>query len=459
MNGPAPAAGAGEPTVLTFGCRLNAWESDVIRRHALAAGLTDAAIVNTCAVTAEATRQARQAVRRLHRDAPSRPLIVTGCAAQLDPAVFAAMPGVSHVLGNAEKLRPASWRALTGAHGHAADPSATGARTARTDVADIMTDTTVPMAPADDMAGDAAGAFDGRARAFLAIQHGCDHRCTFCIIPFARGQNRSLPMADIVRRARDLLARGFADVVLTGVDLTSWGHDLAGRPTLGNAVADLLERVPELNRLRLSSLDPGAIDEPLHRVFASEPRLLAHLHLSVQAGDDMVLKRMKRRHLRHHVLELVARLRAVRPEAGFGADLIAGFPTETAPMADNSLALVHEAGLAFLHVFPYSARPGTPAARMPQVAVAERRARAARLRRAGDQVLAAFHRQRLGRAAEVLVETANGDGGGDGRGGDGAIIRLGHARPDDVGRVVRARIIAMGDGRLLARRTGLAARS
>ena len=322
--------------IVTFGCRLNAYESEVMRSHATAAGLTDAVIVNTCAVTAEAERQARQTIRRLRRERPSAEIIVTGCAAQIDPAAFAAMPEVDRVLGNIEKLQAESW----------------GATEARVAVADIMTVT--------EIAGHLSAGFDGKARAFVQVQNGCDHRCTFCIIPFGRGPARSVPIGVIAAEVKRLVAVGFREIVLTGVDLTSYGPDLPGQPTLGQMVRRLLAAAPELGRLRLSSLDPVEIDDDLWRLIEQEERLMPHLHLSVQAGDDTILKRMKRRHSRADAVAVCARARALRPGIALGADLIAGFPTETDEMFENSLALVAECDLAYLHVFPYSARRGTP---------------------------------------------------------------------------------------------------
>ncbi|MGE3936730.1 MAG: tRNA (N(6)-L-threonylcarbamoyladenosine(37)-C(2))-methylthiotransferase MtaB, partial [Rhodospirillaceae bacterium] len=326
------------PTVVSFGCRLNAFEAEVIRRNAAAAGLGDTVVVNTCAVTAEAVRQARQAIRKARRDNPDARIVVTGCAAQIEPETFAAMPEVDHVLGNEEKLRPEAFADL--------GPQ-------RVVVEDIMT--------VRETAGHLVDGFDGRARAFVQVQQGCDHRCTFCIIPFGRGPNRSVPAGVVVDQVRTLVARGWREIVLTGVDITSYGRDLPGAPTLGQLVRRLLALVPELPRLRLSSLDPVAVDGDLMRALAEEPRLMPHLHLSLQAGDDLVLKRMKRRHLRADAIRLCAEARRVRPDVAFGADLIAGFPTETEEMFARTLDIVDECGIAYLHVFPYSERAGTPA--------------------------------------------------------------------------------------------------
>jgi threonylcarbamoyladenosine tRNA methylthiotransferase MtaB len=368
------------PEILTFGCRLNAFESEVIRGHALAAGLDDAVIVNTCAVTSEAERQARQAIRRARRARPGARIIVTGCAAQIDPQRFAAMKEVDCVLGNEEKLKAESYRADA----------------PRVTVGDIMA--------LKETAGHLIDGFENRARAFIEVQQGCDHRCTFCIIPFGRGNSRSVPMGEIVRQARALVEGGFRELVLTGVDLTGFGADLPGSPSLGQLCRRLLALVPELARLRLSSLDPVEIDDELWRLIAEEPRLLPHLHLSIQAGDDLILKRMKRRHSRAQALEACARARALRPGIALGADLIAGFPTEDEAMFARTLDLVDEAALDYLHVFPFSPRPGTPAARMPQVPRSVVRERAARLRVVGTAALARALVARVGSQAQILIE-------------------------------------------------------
>jgi threonylcarbamoyladenosine tRNA methylthiotransferase MtaB len=368
--------------IVTFGCRLNAYESEVIRARAAEDGLSDAVVFNTCAVTGEAVRQARQAIRRARRERPGAKLIVTGCAAQIDPAAFAAIDEVDLVLGNAEK-------AAAGAY--APQPEL-----GRVRVNDIMS--------VRETAGHLVDGLKERSRAYVEVQNGCDHRCTFCIIPYGRGGSRSAPAGEVVEQVRRLSAQGYREVVLTGVDVTSWGADLPGQPTLGQLVARILKLVPELPRLRLSSIDAAEIDQDLLRCFADEPRLMPYLHLSLQAGDDMILKRMKRRHSRADALKLVAEVRAVRPDVAFGADLIAGFPTETEAMFASTLALVDEAGLSFLHVFPFSPRPGTPAARMPQVAKAEVKARAARLRQVGEAALARHLERQVGRTLSALVE-------------------------------------------------------
>jgi len=366
--------------IVTFGCRLNAFESEVIRDSARTAQLTDAVVINTCAVTSEAVRQARQAIRRARRERPSAQIVVTGCAAQLEPTVFAAMPEVDRVLGNREKLSPTNFA-----------PDAPALK-----VNDIMT--------AREGAAHLISGFDARVRAFVEIQNGCDHRCTFCIIPFARGNNRSVPAGTIVDQIDGLVAGGYREVVLTGVDLTSYGADLPGRATLGRLVRQILDRVPDLTRLRLSSLDPAEVDDALLEVFADESRLMPHVHLSLQAGDDLILKRMKRRHTRDQAAQLCRRLSELRPGIVFGADLIAGFPTEGDAEFTATLEHIDDCGLTYLHVFPYSARPGTPAARMPQVPGSERKARAARLRAAGDRRLGAHLRSRIGQTTSVLIE-------------------------------------------------------
>jgi threonylcarbamoyladenosine tRNA methylthiotransferase MtaB len=373
-----------EVEVVTFGCRLNSFESEVMRRHARAAGLTGTVVVHSCAVTAEAERQARQTVRRLRRERPDALIVVTGCGAQVSGGTFTAMPEVDYVVGNAEKLRPETWLGLA------------AGEMPRTLVGDIMA--------VRETAPHLVDGFDGRTRAFLEVQQGCDHRCTFCIIPYGRGPSRSVPVERIAAQARALVANGYKEVVVTGVDVTSYGRDLPGQPGLGRMLKELLASVPELARLRLSSVDPAEVDPDLEGLFATEPRLMPHLHLSVQAGDDLVLKRMKRRHLRGDVVRVAERLRGRRPDIAFGADLIAGFPTEDEAMFARTLDIVEEAGLTYLHVFPYSARAGTPAARMPQVPKELRKERAGRLRALGQARLDAFLGAQLGRRRRVLVE-------------------------------------------------------
>ena len=366
--------------ILTFGCRLNAYESEVMRD--LAAGTENTIVVNTCAVTAEAERQARQTIRRLAREQPTARIVVTGCAAQIDPAAWAALPGVSRVLGNEDKLKPESWAADAGSA-----------------VSDIM--------QARETAPHMVTEFAGRARAFVQVQQGCDHRCTFCIIPFGRGPNRSVPIGVAVTQVRALVESGFREIVLTGVDIASSGPDLPGQPTLGQLARRLLAMVPDLPRLRLSSIDPAAIDEDLWKLIAEEPRLMPHLHLSLQAGSDLILKRMKRRHLTADAMAVIERARALRPGIAIGADLIAGFPTETEALFDETLAFVEAADIPYVHVFPYSERPGTPAARMPAVPKPLRKERAARLRDAGERAAARFLGEHIGRDIALLTETSD----------------------------------------------------
>ncbi|MBU6373066.1 MAG: tRNA (N(6)-L-threonylcarbamoyladenosine(37)-C(2))-methylthiotransferase MtaB [Alphaproteobacteria bacterium] len=384
----APVAEAGASAarngvdIITLGCRLNAYESEAMRDLAAEAGLTGAVVINTCAVTNEAVRQARQTIRRARRDRPDATIIVTGCAAQIDPAAFAAMPEVDRVLGNAEKMTA---RAFAPADGGP-----------RVRVADIMA--------VRETAPHLIAGFAERTRAYVEVQNGCDHRCTFCIIPYGRGNSRSVPAGAVVEQIARLAASGCPEVVLTGVDLTSWGADLPGAPKLGNLVARILKLVPDLPSLRLSSLDVIEMDDQLFELVTGEPRVAPHLHLSLQHGDDLILKRMKRRHARAQALELCARLRAARPDIALGADLIAGFPTETDAHFETMLSFVDEAGLAFLHVFPFSPRTGTPAARMPQVAPAVVKARAARLRAKGAERLRAHLDGWIGREAVMLAE-------------------------------------------------------
>ncbi len=400
--------------ILTFGCRLNTYESEVMRTHA--ASLTDTIIVNTCAVTAEAERQARQAIRRAHRENPTAQIVVTGCAAQINPENWSILPGVTRILGNEDKLKPESWL-----------PDAGSA------VSDIMA--------AKETAPHLVTEFAGRARAFVQVQQGCDHRCTFCIIPFGRGPNRSVPIGAIAEQVRTLVATGFREIVLTGVDIASYGPDLPGRPTLGQMARRLLAAVPELPRLRLSSIDPAAIDEDLWRLIETEPRLMPHLHLSIQAGSDLILKRMKRRHLRQQALDVIARARTLRPGIGIGADLIAGFPTETDVLFNETLAFVEEARIPYVHVFPYSERPGTPAARMPAVPVPLRRERAAQLRHAGAVAAREFYAAQIGTTVDVLAETAT-----SGHTEHFAPVRI-NATP---GQLLRARIMAANADHLIA---------
>ncbi len=407
--------------IITFGCRLNAYESEVMREHAAAAGLTSAVIVNTCAVTAEAVRQARQAIRRTRRERPDAKIIVTGCAAQIDPDRFAAMDEVDHVIGNQEKLEAKTFAGL-GIGG-----------TERVVVNDIMSVT--------ETASHLLEGFGSRARAYVQIQNGCDHRCTFCIIPFGRGPSRSVPAGEVVAQVRKLAEKGYAEIVLTGVDITAYGKDLPGEMTLGKLTRSVLKLVPELPRLRLSSIDSVEADPALIAAIAEEERLMPHLHLSLQSGDDLTLKRMKRRHARANSVKFCDAMRRARPDMVFGADLIAGFPTETESMFANSLSLVDDCGLTFLHVFPYSAREGTPAARMPQLHGAIVTRRAGELRAKGVAALKRHLEGAKGRHIEVLMETE-----GQGRSADFTPVRV--AAEEGAGALVAA-IVAGDDGAAL----------
>jgi threonylcarbamoyladenosine tRNA methylthiotransferase MtaB len=402
--------------VLTFGCRLNLVESEAMRRAASACGRSNLVIVNTCAVTAEAARQACQAIRRIKRERPGTEIVVTGCAAQIDPNRFAVMPEVFRVLGNAEKAGLASWTRGGG----------------RVDVPNIMAAKAAPTILSEGV--------EDRTRAFLAVQTGCDHRCSFCVIPFGRGPSRSVPPDEIFRAAQRLTSKGFREIVLTGVDLTSYGADLCSAPALGALVKALLHATPDLTRLRLSSIDCIEADEELIAAFGNEPCLMPHLHLSLQSGDDLILKRMKRRHRRADALRFCAGLRRLRPEIVFGADLIAGFPTETEEMFENTLALVGDCGLTHLHVFPFSARPGTPAARMPPVAPEIVKARAKRLREVGAAALRKHLAAQTGKTLPVLIER-----GGIGRTEDFSRVKIGDIPPSQMVDVV----IAGNDGKIL----------
>ena len=414
-----------KPDIITFGCRLNAYESEVMRREAEKAGLENAIIVNTCAVTAEATRQARQAIRRARKENPKARIIVTGCAAQTEPQMFSQMPEVDLVLGNEEKLAAASYRL----------PDFGLSAEERVKVNDIMSVRETALHMIDG--------FAERTRAFVQIQNGCDHRCTFCIIPFGRGNSRSVPAGEVVEQIRRLASNGYSEIVLSGVDITSWGADLPGCPRLGNLVSRILKAVPELKRLRLSSIDSIEADADLMRAIAEEDRLMPHLHLSLQAGDDMILKRMKRRHLRGHSIAFCAEVRKLRPDMVFGADIIAGFPTETDAMFENSLRIVEECGLTYLHVFPFSARPGTPASRMPQLpkSVIQERARA--LRERGRQRLDAFLGSEVGALRSILVETES-----SGRTEHFASVKF--AQRMSAGAIVRAKVTGRGNDHLEA---------
>ena len=408
------------PEVMTFGCRLNAAESAAMQALAAEAGQGDALIVNTCAVTAEAEAQARQAIRKAARERPGQRIIVTGCAAQIAPEAWAALPGVARVIGNADKLRPETWASL-------GTPSP---------VTDVMDARDIPAMPVADGAG--------RVRALVQVQQGCDHRCTFCVIPLGRGPSRSVPMGVVVEQVRALVARGCREVVLTGVDIASYGPDLPGAPRLGQMVRRLLALLPDLPRLRLSSLDPAGMDEDLWRLVAEEPRLMPHLHLSLQHGADLILKRMKRRHGRADAIALCRRARDLRPDIAFGADLIAGFPTETEEHVAQTLDMIEACGLSFLHVFPYSARPATPAARMPQLPVTLRRERAARLREAGRRAARRLYEGRLGQVEQVLLERPD-----RGHSAQFAPVRLSGAAGNR-GALAALRVVACDDDGLIA---------
>ena len=383
----SPGVGLGRPgdiDIVTFGCRLNIYESEVMRAHAENAGLDDAIIFNTCAVTKQAEREARRAIRKARRENPDAKIIVTGCAAQIDPDGFAKMTEVDQIIGNDLKLTAEAWG---------------GEDDTRIKINDIMSVT--------ETAGHLISGFEGHARAFVQVQNGCDHRCTFCIIPYGRGNSRSVPMGEIVTQVRALVEQGYKEVVLTGVDVTSYGPDLPGKPTLGQMMRRLLNNVPELPRLRMSSLDPVEIDDDMWDLIENEPRLMPHLHLSLQAGDDMVLKRMKRRHLRQDVIDVCERARKLRPDMVFGADIIAGFPTETDEMFENTRQIVEDCDLTYLHVFPYSEREGTPAAKMPPVYPPTRKARAKVLRELGDSQVTKRLDEYVGQTVDVLIEKDN----------------------------------------------------
>jgi len=414
------------PRFTTLGCRLNTYETEAMKDLASRAGLRDALVVNTCAVTAEAVRKAKQEIRKLRRDNPEAPLIVTGCAAQTEPETFAAMPEVTRVIGNTEKMQPETWAQLV--------PDLIG-RTERVQVNDIMSVT--------ETAGHLIDGFGTRSRAYVQVQNGCDHRCTFCIIPFGRGNSRSVPAGVVVDQIKRLVDGGYNEVVLTGVDLTSWGADLPGQPRLGDLVLRLLRMVPDLPRLRISSIDSIEVDDALLQAIATEPRLMPHLHLSLQHGDDLILKRMKRRHLRDDAIRFAEEARRLRPDMTFGADLIAGFPTETEAAFENALSLVEDCGLTWLHVFPYSPRPGTPAARMPPVDGRIIKDRAARLRAAGTARVAAHLAAQIGKTHQVLMETPR-------MGRTAHFAEVSFERDQPVGAIVTATISGASDDRLLA---------
>ncbi|MFG6581595.1 tRNA (N(6)-L-threonylcarbamoyladenosine(37)-C(2))-methylthiotransferase MtaB [Sulfitobacter sp. 1A12779] len=414
------------PIFSTMGCRLNAYETEAMKELAEQAGLENAVVVNTCAVTAEAVRKARQDIRKLRKAHPEARLIVTGCAAQTEPETFNAMPEVDAVIGNTEKMQGATWQ------GMAADFIG---ETETVQVDDIMSVT--------ETAGHLIDGFGTRSRAYVQVQNGCDHRCTFCIIPYGRGNSRSVPAGVVVDQIKRLVDKGFNEVVLTGVDLTSWGADLPATPKLGDLVMRILKLVPDLPRLRISSIDSIEVDENLMKAIATEPRLMPHLHLSLQHGDDMILKRMKRRHLRDDAIRFAQEARAVRPDMTFGADIIAGFPTETEAMFENSLKLVEECDLTWLHVFPYSARPGTPAARMPAVNGAAIKERAARLRAAGERQVRRHLEAQVGRTHDVLMENPH-------MGRTAQFTEVSFAAPQVEGEIVRAEITGISGNQLTA---------
>ncbi|MEP0943292.1 MAG: tRNA (N(6)-L-threonylcarbamoyladenosine(37)-C(2))-methylthiotransferase MtaB [Rhizobiaceae bacterium] len=420
--------------MISFGCRLNTYETEVMRREAESAGLgqltNGAVVVNTCAVTAKAVRDAKQAIRRARREKPDARIIVSGCAAQTEPGTFANMDEVDLVLGNEEKLHAHSYRQL---------PDFGVNQFEKVRVNDIM--------EVRETASHMVEAIEGRSRAFVQVQNGCDHRCTFCIIPYGRGNSRSVPAGEVVNQIRQLVDNGYQEIVLTGVDLTSWGGDLPGKPSLGRLVQSILHLVGGLKRLRLSSIDSIEVDEPLMEAIASDHRLMPHLHLSLQSGDNMILKRMKRRHLRDDTIRFCQDVRAARPDAVFGADIIAGFPTETEAMFENSMSIIDEAGLTFLHVFPYSARPGTPASKMPPVDGATIKNRARLLREKGATALKIFLERQIGRQAEVLMET-----NGLGRTEQFTAVKVSAALP---GRLMQVRITGHDGERLIGSPIGI----
>jgi threonylcarbamoyladenosine tRNA methylthiotransferase MtaB len=412
------------PIFSNHGCRLNAYELEAMKELAASAGLQDAVVVNTCAVTAEAVRKARQDIRKLRKANPNARLIVTGCAAQTEPDTFANMAEVDAVIGNTEKMQQTTWSGLAGDFG-----------TEPVQVDDIMSVT--------ETAGHLIDGFGTRSRAYVQVQNGCDHRCTFCIIPFGRGNSRSVPAGVVVDQIKRLVDRGYNEVVLTGVDLTSWGADLPAAPRLGDLVMRILKLVPDLPRLRISSIDSIEVDDALMQAIATEARLMPHLHLSLQHGDDLILKRMKRRHLRGDAIRFAQEARTLRPDMTFGADIIAGFPTETEAHFENALALVEECDLTWLHVFPYSPRPGTPAARMPQVDGRAIKARAARLRAAGDAQVQRHLSAQVGRTHHILMESPH-------MGRTAQFTEVHFAAPQTEGSIVTGTINGQSDNHLLA---------
>jgi threonylcarbamoyladenosine tRNA methylthiotransferase MtaB len=419
-GGQQQTVSSGSIDIVNFGCRLNSYEGEVIRQQAEAAGLENAIIFNSCAVTSEAERQVRQAIRRARKENPNAKIIVTGCSAQVHPDMYAQMDEVDKIIGNQEKLEKSGYQFVM-------------ENTEKALVNDIMSLT--------ETAAHMVTSFEGRARAFVQVQNGCNHRCTFCIIPYGRGNSRSVPMGDIVAQVRKLVESGYSEVVVTGVDISDYGKDLPGQPTLGQMMKRLLALVPDLKRLRLSSIDAVEVDDDLYRLIAEEPRLMPHLHVSLQAGDDMILKRMKRRHLRKDAIDFCNRVRDLRPDVVFGADIIAGFPTETEEMFKNTLDIVDEAGITYLHVFPFSPRPGTPAAKMPQVAGNLRKERAGRLREAGEKQLQKYLGSQVGKTASVVVEKER-----LGRTEHFALMEL--SQPCEPGRVVTAAVNAADASKL-----------
>tara|TARA_B100001057_G_scaffold219379_1_gene219740 strand:+ start:192 stop:1460 length:1269 start_codon:yes stop_codon:yes gene_type:complete len=377
------------PKLSTLGCRLNAYETEAIRELATSSGLRDAVIINTCAVTAEAVRKSKQEVRKLHKENPNAKVIVTGCAAQIDPNSFAKMAEVDFVIGNSEKMAKETWAQFSENENFG---------TEKIKVDDIMS--------ANETAGHLIDGFGSRSRAYVQVQNGCDHRCTFCIIPFGRGNSRSVPAGVIVDQIKRLVGKGFNEVVLTGVDLTSWGADLPNLPKLGDLILQILKLVPDLSRLRISSIDSIEVDENLMQAIATEKRLMPHLHLSLQHGDDLILKRMKRRHSRSDAIKFCEDARKVRPDITFGADIIAGFPTESDEHFENSVNLIKDCGLTWLHIFPYSPREGTPAARMPQVNGSQIKRRAAVLRGLGAKQIQSHLSSQLGKDHRILMENS-----------------------------------------------------
>ena len=414
------------PKFTTLGCRLNAYETAAMQELAAEAGLSDLVVVNTCAVTSEAVRKSRREIRRLQRENPTSKIVVTGCAAQIDPQSFAAMDGVSAVLGNSEKMQSDVWQSLGADFIGEAE---------KIRVDDIMS--------VRDTAGHLIDGFGTRARAYVQVQNGCDHRCTFCIIPYGRGNSRSVAAGVVVDQIKRLVDRGYNEVVLTGVDLTSWGADLPATPKLGDLVMRILKLIPDLPRLRISSIDSIEVDENLMQAIATEPRLMPHLHLSLQHGDDLILKRMKRRHLRDDAIRFCETARKLRPDMTFGADIIAGFPTETEAHFDNSLKLVGDCDLTWLHVFPYSPRQGTPAARMPQVGGTDIKSRAARLRAAGTKQVTKHLTAQVGQTHSVLTENPH-------MGRTEQFTEVAFKTPQPVGKIVTAAITGHSDIQLTA---------